>query len=167
MAQEYSYTTTFTLTRAYLTECFEQSVAIDTSIIRYKRAIISLIFGISLLVFKLVTDYIAFFVIALGVLEIFSIHYRKTWWLWRQMFGKSYKSKVTMLVNEIGIKNTSTHVNETIEWVDVSGVEKTNLGLIIRHVKGASYISSSCLDESAIEYITQQATTSLEEKDNP
>jgi hypothetical protein len=163
MAQEYSYTTTFTLTREYLTECFEQSVAVDRSIIRYKRAIISLAFGVSLLVFKLVTDYIAFFVIALGVLEVFSIHYRKTWWLWRQMFGKSYKSKVTMLVNDIGINNTSTDVNETILWADINAVEKTSLGMIIRHAKGANYLSNGCLDESVTEYIMQQTTATLEE----
>ncbi len=156
MLEGYSYSTTFTLSKAHLSECFEQSVAVDISIMDYKRAIISLLFGTCLLVFNLASEYIAFFVITLGILEVFSTHYRKTWWLWRQMFGKSYKSKVTMLVNEIGINNSSDYVNKTIEWQSITALEKTELGLIIRHAKGANYLSNSCLDELAIEYIDSQ-----------
>ncbi|MFT5708794.1 MAG: hypothetical protein ACI9ES_003098 [Oceanospirillaceae bacterium] len=156
MTQAYFYSTTFTLSKAYLSECYEQSVVIDVSILKYKRAIISLLFGLSLLMFNLVSDYIAFFVISLGVLETFSTHYRKTWWLWRQMFGKSYKSEVTMLVNEVGINNSSIHVNETIKWQSITAIDKTELGLIIRHSAGVNYLSNSCLDDSAAQYIVSQ-----------
>ncbi|EPJ46485.1 MAG: hypothetical protein OFPII_20280 [Osedax symbiont Rs1] len=156
MSEAYSYSTTFTLSKAHLSECFEQSVAVDISIMDYKRAIISLLFGACLLIFNLVSEYIAFFVMTLGILEVFSTHYRKTWWLWRQMFGKSYKSKVTMLVNGIGINNSSEYVNKTIQWQSIAALEKTELGLIIRHSKGANYLSNSCLNEPAIEYIVNQ-----------
>ncbi len=156
MIQAYSYSTTLTLSKAYLTECYEQSVAEDIPITQYKRAIISLVFGACLLVFNLVSDYLAFFVIAIGVLEIFSTHYRKTWWLWRQMMGKSYKSKVSLLVNDMGINNSSNYVNETIQWHSIKALQQTDLGLIVRHAKGASYLSLSTLDESAVEFIHKQ-----------
>jgi hypothetical protein len=65
-------------------------------------------------------------VIAIGVLEIFSTHYRKTWWLWRQMMGKSYKSKVSLLVNDMGINNSSNYVNETIQWHSIKALQQTD-----------------------------------------
>jgi len=160
MTDSYTYTTTFKLSREHLSECFDQSVVVDTSIMAYKRAIISLIFGTTLLVLNLVSDYLAFFVIALGVLEVFSTHYRKTWWLWRQMFGKSYKSKVTLLVDAQGINISSTHVNNTIEWASISELEKTQLGLIVRYPKGSDYLSLSTLDSTAHEYILTQVDAS-------
>jgi len=153
MTNTYSYNTTFKLSREHLSECFDQSVVVDKSIMAYKRAIISLVFGVTLLVLNLVSDYIAFFVIAIGVLEVFSTHYRKTWWLWRQMFGKSYKSKVQLCIDEQGIDIHSTHVNETIKWAQVSELVQTELGLIVRHPKGDNYLSLSCLDNSVVEYM--------------
>ena len=160
MSQGYSYSTTFTLSKAHLTQCYEQSVAVDVSIKKYQRAIVSLVFGICLLVFKLVGDYLAFFVIALGILEVFSTYYRKTWWLWRQMWGKSYLSEVTLLVDEIGIHNRSAHVDEAITWPSISAVEKTDLGLIVRHTKGASYLSNSCLDDTVVTYLLDKSSDS-------
>ncbi len=153
MSDNYSYTTVFTIDKAHLIECYEQSVAVDFTILKYKRAIISLLFGVALLVLKLVSDYIAFFVISLGILEVFSTRYRKTWWLWRQMIGKSYNSKVTLLVDANGIKNHSNHVDQTIDWKSVTAVDKTAAGIIIRHAKGVSYLSNSCLDDVTIDYI--------------
>lgn len=159
MTTDYSYTKTFTLSKDYLSECYDQSVAVKITILTYKRAIISLVFGICLLVFKLVSDYLAFLVIAFGVLEVFSTRYAKTWWLWRQMLGKSYKSTVTMLINETGINISSIHVDETIEWQGVSAIDKTGLGFIVRHAKGASYLSNSFLDEVSIDYMFSKINT--------
>ncbi|MEM5527483.1 YcxB family protein [Gammaproteobacteria bacterium AS21] len=153
MTADYSYTKTFTLSKEYLSECYDQSVAVEITILTYKRAIISLVFGICLLVFKLVSDYLAFLVISFGILEVFSTRYAKTWWLWRQMLGKSYKSTVTMLINDAGINISSMHVNETIEWQSVSAIDKTQLGFIVRHPKGSHYLSNSFLDEATIDYM--------------
>ncbi len=153
MTADYSYTKTFTLSKEYLSECYDQSVAIEITILTYKRAIISLVFGICLLVFKLVSDYLAFLVISFGILEVFSTRYAKTWWLWRQMLGKSYKSTVTMLINDAGINISSMHVDETIEWQSVTAIDKTQLGLIVCHPKGSNYLSNSFLDEATIDYM--------------
>lgn len=157
MTDTFSYSTTFTIDKAHLTECFEQSVEVDTSIMQYKRAIISLVFGITLLVFELVSDYIAFFVVSLGILEVFSTRYRKTWWLWRQMLGKSYKSEVNMTIDDAGIHNKSSHVEQHIPWDKVTKVDQTQEGLIIRHDKGASYLSNRCLSDQAIAFITAKS----------
>lgn len=162
MTEDYSYRTTFILSKDHLGECYEQSVVVDRSIMIYKRGIISLVFGICLLVFNLVSDYIAYFVVALGILEICSTRYRKTWWLWRQMLGKSYKSEVTMLVDADGINNHSDYVDENIQWQSITAVEKTPLGLIIRHSKGASYVSNSCLDDQAAAYIVDRVEVKAE-----
>jgi len=153
MTEDYSYTKTFTLSKEYLSECYDQSVVVDTSILAYKRAIISLTFGICLLVFKLASDYLAYFVISLGILEVFSTRYAKTWWLWRQMLGKSYKSTVTMLINGTGITIGSMHVDEVIEWQGISTIDKTGLGFIVRHAKGSNYLSNSFLDAVSIDYM--------------
>lgn len=156
MSEGFSYSTTFSLNKAHLIECYEQSVDVDHSILKYKRAIISLLFGAALLVLKLVSDYIAYFVISLGILEVFSTRYRQTWWLWRQMMGKSYNSEVTLLIDENGINNRSFHVDQTISWQSVTAIDKTALGLIVRHEKGVNYLSNSCLDESAVDYVSNK-----------
>ncbi|NQZ31570.1 MAG: YcxB family protein [Oceanospirillaceae bacterium] len=163
MTDTYSYSTSFIISREHLSECFEQSVEVDKSIMAYKRAIISLVFGACLLAFNLVSDYLGFFVMALGVLEVFSTRYKKTWWLWRQMFGKSYKSKVTLLVDAQGINNSSTHVNTMIEWSQISEISQTQLGLIVRHTKGSNYLSLSCLDDAVVDYMLAQVNTDAED----
>ena len=156
MTETYSYSTTFTLSKAYLSECYEQSVVQDPSMMKYKRAAVWLVIGIGLQVSALVSEYIAYFVISLGALEVFSTRYHKTWWLWRQMLGKSYKSKVTVLINDAGINTCSQYVNERVEWQDITEIEKTTQGLIIRYAKRTSYLSNSYLDDVALEYIAQQ-----------
>ena len=161
MTQTYAYCTSITLSKEHLKECYEQSVAVDITIMHYKRAIISLLFGLCLLMFNLVSEYLAFFVITLGVLEVFGTRYQKIWWLWRQMMAKSYKSKVTILVNEVGINNRSKHVDQTIQWVSMTAIEKTELGLIIRHPKGVSYLCNSCLDYTAIGYIVNRGNVEV------
>ena len=163
MTDTYSYSTTFKLTREHLSECFEQSVVVDNSIMAYKRAIISLVFGIWVLIFKLVSDYLAFFVISLGVLEVFSTYYKKTWWVWRQMFGRSYKSQVTLLIDAQGINNRSEHINETIQWSEISALKKTELGFILHHPKGVNYLSLSYLDSTAIDYVLAQVNLDAED----
>ncbi len=109
----------------------------------------------------MISKYIAYFVISLGALEVFSTRYHKTWWLWRQMLGKSYKSKVTIHVDEEGINTCSQHVNETIKWQDITEIKQTVLGMIIRYPKGTSYLSNSNLDDVSVEYIVQQIKGAL------
>lgn len=162
MSDTYSYQTTFTLSKEYLNECYDQSVAQDPSLMKYKRTVFWLIIGLALQVSDLVSDYIAWFVISLAVLEVFSIRYHKTWWLWRQMLGKSYKSKVSISIDESGINTQSQHVDNRIEWHNVTELEKTSAGLIVRHNKGIGYLSGSYLDEVAVEYIVQQVKAAAE-----
>ncbi|MGB1239301.1 MAG: YcxB family protein [Pseudomonadales bacterium] len=153
MSDLFHYSHTFTLTRDYLSECYDQSVVVDRSIVRYKRALITLVFGAALLLLELVTDSIAFFVLALGVLEVFATRYHKTWWLWRQMLGKSYKSTVTIDFDDKGVRTRSVHVDQHIAWADVTAVEETSAGFILRHDKGSNYVSKSTLDEAALAFL--------------
>jgi len=156
MTSEFSYSTKFTLDKAHLAECFDQSVVVDKSIMAYKRGITTLVFGIVLLYMQVTVDYISWFVISLGILEVVSTYYRKSWWLLRQMIGKSSNSEVTLIIDQLGVTTESVHVNSVLEWPKVTAVEKTELGVILRHSDGVNYLSNSYLSAEAIDFILSQ-----------
>lgn len=153
MTTEYSYTTKFKLDKAHLEECFDQSVVVNNSIMAYIRGFSGLMFGIVLLYLQVTVDYISWFVISLGIIELCSTYYRKSWWLLRQMIGKSINSEVTLIIDQQGVTTESIHVNSVLEWHKVSAVEKTELGLILRHSYGLNYLSNSYLSDEAIDFI--------------
>lgn len=156
MTTEFSYTTKFKLDKTHLAECFDQSVVVDKSIMAYKRGITTLVFGMVLLYMQVTVDYISWFVISLGVLELFSTYYRKSWWLLRQMIGKSSNSEVTLIIDQQGVTTESVHVNTVLQWQKINAVEKTELGVILRHSDGVNYLSNSYLSAEAIDFIFSQ-----------
>ena len=152
MTAPFSETTTFILDRPHLTECFEQS-APPIELKDYRKAAIFAVMGIALMFVESEDYYVAFFLLALGMVELLGIRYKKVWWLWRQLLGKSSYSKITLTIDEQGLKTESLHVNNLVLWSDVISCEKTELGLLLRHNSGVNYLSRSYLSNEAIEFI--------------
>jgi hypothetical protein len=84
--------------------------------------------------------------IALGVLEVLHIRYRRAWWLARQMWGASANSEVTLTIDDEGIRTQSSFVQTSLLWIDIEGVIETNLGHLLVDKAGAQqYLSKSLM----------------------
>ncbi|QFU21565.1 YcxB family protein [Shewanella eurypsychrophilus] len=154
MTVPFSFKTEYLLDKAHFSECFDESVTLDTSLKAYTKAIGFFFIGVALLLTGM-NAFASFFVIGLGVLEALNIKFKKTWWLWRQMMSKAAGNNVTLTVDEQGISTDSFYVKSEILWCDVSEIKSTQRGFLIKH-SGTSYISKQVLNEEAISFITSK-----------
>lgn len=152
MTTPYSYSTTYILDKAHFDECYTQSVVPDPTLKPYYKGIGLVFIGIAL-IFTDINLYLAYFFVGLGVIEALNVKYHKAWWLMRQMISKAASNDVTLTIDEQGIRTQSQYVNNQILWTDIYRINETEKGFLITHKAGTSYISSSCLDDSAIAYI--------------
>ncbi|MBA6264150.1 MAG: YcxB family protein [Colwellia sp.] len=156
MSQPFSYSTTYELDKAHFQECFSESVVIVTPINAYKKSIALTIAGMLLVLFTQMNPYAAWFVFALGILEAVSTYYQKPWWVMRQMLSKAAKGNVDLTIDEQGIVSKSFYASLTLLWSDVLFIKKTQLGWLIKHAKGRSYISNKNLSAAAIVFLTEK-----------
>ncbi|TQV87592.1 YcxB family protein [Aliikangiella coralliicola] len=152
MNQPFNQSVTFVLDKAHFQECFEQS-APPVQARDYGKAVIFGLAAFASIFVETEHYYILFFLIGLAILELFSIRYRQTWWVWRQLMGKSANGRVKLIINEEGITTESTYVNSQILWPDVSAVEQTEKGLLLRHQGGVNYLSNSHLSDEIVAFI--------------
>jgi len=152
MNTTFNQSVTFVLNKAHFQECFDQSASPVQNKDYFKAALIGGIGG-ALLFVEAEHYYIPFFLITLGILEVFSVIYRKTWWVWRQLMGKSGNSQVTLTVNDEGIRTKSQIIDAQILWSDVTEIEQTDKGFLIKHKSGVNYLSKSSLNERIIEFV--------------
>ncbi|MBA6256868.1 MULTISPECIES: YcxB family protein [unclassified Colwellia] len=156
MSQPFSYSTTYELDKAHFQECFSESVVIVTPINAYKKSIALTIAGMLLVLFTQMNPYVAWFVFAVGILEAVSTYYQKPWWVMRQMLSKAAKGNVDLTIDEQGIVSKSFYASLTLLWPDVLFIETTQLGWLIKHAKGRSYISNKNLSAAAILFLTEK-----------
>lgn len=153
MNNSFLYENTYVLDKKHFNECYTQSVNEQLSIKSFSKAIFLSCFGLSLLLFTKADAYIAWFLAALGILDAASVYYRKAWWLARQMISKAAGNELTLTIDEQGIKNHSPYVDNLILWSEITNIEPTALGLLIKHKNGVNYLSNSVLSEDASQYI--------------
>jgi len=159
MPKPFNQSFTFKLDKSHLQECFEQS-AQPVQMKDYFRAIIFVAVAIPLFFVEAEHYYLPFFIFCLFVLELLSIKYRQTWWVWRQLMGKSANGMVEITINDEGISTKSVFVNSHISWRDVNTIEETNKGVLIKHKNGTNYLSKSHMEQDSVEYIIQQSLDS-------
>jgi hypothetical protein len=157
MMTDFSYSNTYILDKTHFNECFEESVDIDRSKTRFFKSSILCVFGLGILLFTNVNPYAAWFIVALGLLEALSIHYRQPWWVARQMLSKAAKGEVTITLDEKGLMSKSFYVDSLILWSDISAIKKTNQGWLLFHSLGKNYLSNRCLSDSAKDFIAVKA----------
>jgi len=152
MTQPFNQSVTFTLNKTYLQECFEQS-APPVQNKDYTKAIILGVLAFVLIFVEAEHYYIPFFLFSLAILEVFSIIYRKTWWVWRQLMGKSANGPVKLIFDEQGVTTESEFVNSQILWKDVDMIEQTDKGILLKHQGGVNYLSNSHLNDDIIAFV--------------
>ena len=156
MPQHFSYKTTYQLDKAHFQECYSESAIIPTSFNAYKKAIVLTVAGMLLVLFTQMNPYAAWFIFAVGILEAVSTYYQKPWWVMRQMLSKAAKGNVDLTIDEDGIVSKSFYATLTLLWSEVLLIETTQLGWLIKHAKGRSYISNKNLSEEAVSFLTEK-----------
>lgn len=141
-----TFTTQFILSRDYLAECFDQSLPYGKNAKpNYVYPALLLAGGVSLLFLTGQPKFIGSMLIALAVLELFHIRYRRAWWLARQMLGRSADSEVTLTINDTEIRTHSPYAQTALLWIDIERVIETDLGLILVTKSGGQQYLSKAL----------------------
>ncbi|WP_066965700.1 YcxB family protein [Microbulbifer sp. Q7] len=139
------FKTQFTLSREYLAECFDQSRPHGKGAKpNYLLPVLLLAAGSGSLIFTEQPKVLGYLLVALGILELLHIRFRRAWWLARQMLSRSANTEVTLTINEEGITTTSSYSQTTLLWADIERVIETDLGLIlVTQSGGQQYLSKS------------------------
>ena len=149
------FSTQFTLSRDYLAECFDQSLAYGKNA-RPNYLFPALLFaaGAGLHFFTEQPKVAGFLLIALAVLELIHIRFRRAWWLTRQMWGRSADSEVKLTIDKDGIQTQSSYTQTALLWADIERVIETDLGLIlVAKSCGQQYLSKSLFSAELISKI--------------
>ena len=143
-----NYQSTFVLDKTHFIECFEESVTPLPFLSLYLKAIVMLVIGVVLVLFSDINPYAAWFIFALGILEVVSTYYRKPWWVMRQMLSKVAKAEVTIEITDEYIRTHSFYNDNKMFYTDIENIVKTDKGWLILHKSARHYISNRCLSDS-------------------
>ncbi|ARD43905.1 YcxB family protein [Colwellia sp. PAMC 21821] len=149
MTQPFSYQTSFILDKSHFGECFDESVQVQTPITMYRKGALLTLIGAGLVMFSELNPYAAWFVFSLGILEVVSSHYKKSWWVARQMLSKVAKAEVTLKIDNNCIHISSFYNDNKMQFSDISQITATENGWLINRNNNRHYISNRCLDKSA------------------
>jgi len=149
------FTTHFILDRAHFSECYEQSAFINPpKKIRYKFISALIVFGFLIMIATDQSVAVGLFFIGLAFVEFFSFKYAKVWWLSRQMWSKNSGNKITLSIDDKGIKIVSLYQNQSFIWQDIESLSETPEGLmLILKNGGKNYLSKHSLTAEIIDFI--------------
>ncbi|AJR08411.1 hypothetical protein H744_2c1745 [Photobacterium gaetbulicola Gung47] len=100
MSKDFDFTTEYTIDKAFLAECYDQTSRPAVFPQAYLKGILFLLFGVVLVKFELLpSGYVGWFFIVLSIIEALSVYFKRTWWLWRQTLSMSSGSKVVFHVD--------------------------------------------------------------------
>lgn len=152
------FKTQFTLSRDYLAECFDQSLPYGKNA-KPNYLFPALLFaGGAGLFFTEQPKILGSMLIALAVLELIHIRFRRAWWLTRQMWGRSADSEVKLTIDEDSIKTQNPYTQTVLLWTDIECVIETDLGLILVVKSGGQqYLSKSLFSAELISDIVRMA----------
>ena len=159
MNSPFNYSTTYKLDKSHFSETFDESVSGAPTLKDYHKAITSVVLGLLLLMFSDFNPYVAWFLIAIGVVDALSVYYKKPWWLARQMLSRAANNELTLTIDDEGVKSKSHYVDSKILWSDLTSIEKTQQGWLLHLASGKSYLSNRCLSEEAMAFITSKASS--------
>ncbi|WP_394129043.1 YcxB family protein [Shewanella maritima] len=165
MTTQPPFKTEFTIDKAYFEECFDQTANQTTEPKMFTKAAIFGVVGLALITVigsnasaenREMVYYLGYFAIGLAVLELLSIKFKRTWWLWRQQMSKAANNKVTVTIDETGIHSQSQYVNQMVNWQDVYRLHESEVGFTLQLKQTQSYLSKRGLSEAACDFIRQK-----------
>lgn len=151
-------TTSFTLSKQYLEECYDESLPYSKHTKpRYVFITILFLSGVLLLSFTEQHPVAGSVLIGLGILEVVSFIYRRAWWLTRQMWSRSANSEVVISMDEQGFRSKNPYTEMLLPWQDIKRHVETDKGIILFAKNGAqSYISKAVLTDEMVGMIKER-----------
>ena len=147
----------YILNREYFTECFDESVDTTISLKTYRTVILLVV--LASVFFALESDaHIAWFLLALGAVELLSIRYKRGWWVARQMLSRRAGSRVNIRIDDQGIYSDSSHHQQSILWNDIDELKATEKGFIVIHKGGTNYLSRKGLDKNYLDLLAEKSS---------
>lgn len=134
----------FTLSRDYLAECYDQSLPYS----RKPNILFPLLAGVAgiyLLGFTSQPKVGGMALLALAVLELVHLRYRRAWWLFRQTMGKNADLKVTLTLDNEGIRTQSSASDTQLKWSSIDRAIDTDKGIILVQANGVQQYLSKAL----------------------
>ena len=149
----------FILNRQHLEECYDQSLPFTTNHTpRLKLMTVLVVTAVLILLLGEQQNVLAFFLLALALLEFISFRYRRAWWLTRQVWSRNSGNTIKLIIDDKGIKTESLYNNSQLLWPDIIKVDETEKGLMLTLKHGATnYLSKAHLNEQVITFIKQQS----------
>lgn len=161
MSKDFDFTTEYILDKPFFEECYDQTSRPTKFPQAYFKALLFLIFGVIVIKFELLpSSYVGLFFIILCVIEVLSVYFKRTWWVWRQTYSTGSNSKVAFQVNSRGVSYNSLANSRSIAWCDIDQLQQSDLGFIFHIGKQRQYISKSCLNDEAIAFIVEKHAAS-------
>jgi hypothetical protein len=156
MPKDFNFTTQYPLDKRFFAECYDQTSVPVKFPKAYFKALLFVVFGVVVLEFELLPNsYVGWFFIVLSVVEVLSVFFKRTWWLWRQTFSTSANSKVEFSVAANGVSYKSAKTTRSIAWHEIDQLQQTELGFILHIGKQRQYLSKSCLSEEVIAFMIE------------
>lgn len=154
--------TQFTLSRDYLEECFDQTLPHGKNPQpNYLFPGLLIATAAGLLLFTEEPKVAAGILVALAVLELIHIRYRRAWWITRQLWGRSAGREVKLSIDENGIQTQNSFTQTSLLWADIDRVIETDLGLImVAKSGGQQYLSKSLFSAEWVSQIVANNTIS-------
>jgi hypothetical protein len=159
MTMPFNYSTTYTLDKSHFSETFDESIIETNSIKAYAKSIGLMLAGFAFVYFTDFAPYFAWFIVVLGVIETLSVYFKRSWWLARQMISQAANTKLTLTIDENGVRSKSLSVESQILWEEIIKIEKTRQGWLLYHTSGRNYLSGRCLSDDANAFISSRAVS--------
>jgi len=156
MTVPFSYSTSYILDKSHFSETFDESAPQYKSIVRYWKPFAVVLLGLSLIFYTQLSPYLAWFIVAIGIVDACSIYFKKPWWLARQMISLAANTKLTLTIDDQGVRTQSSTVDSKILWQNVTKIEKTRQGWLLHYNVGKYYLSSRCLSQAAESFIFEK-----------
>jgi len=153
VTQSYQFKKTYLLDKPYYQECYAQSVDVSFSIKSYLKAFALLSISIALFTVNGISASIPWFIFFLALIDGASVYFQQPWWVYRQLLSKEANSEVSLTMSETGILSESIHLKHQIKWQEMTKLKQTELGFIIYHSTGKTYLSVKEWDEAAIAFL--------------
>lgn len=150
------HSSSYILNREYFTECFDESAPPAIGLKPYGKAIL-LTIGSGIFFVAEIHAYVAWFLLALGIVELLSVRFRRGWWVARQMISRAAGTKVSIRVNDQGIFTDNNRHQRSILWSDITEIRSTEKGFLIVHNKGTTYLSKKGLDKDFLDFLADKS----------
>jgi len=157
MTASFHYQTVFVLDKAHFQECYDQTVNMQKGWQPYLKAFILLAMSAVLMTIINTSPYIAYFLLVLAAVEALGVYYHRAWWVFRQMLSRAANNEITLTVDEQGIESKSVFGQQQFQWVDISQLQKTQMGWTFLCNGQAQYLSDRCLQDDVQQFLTSHS----------